>query len=81
MDFVKISALDDAFEAGLLEAVLNEQDIPHHIRSYADEVYGSLFQTTKGWGSVYAPEEHRDTVKRTLAELRANREEPEGWSE
>lgn len=82
MNFVKTSVLDNAFEAGLLEAILVEQGIPHHIRSYSDDVYGSLYQTTKGWGAVYAPEAHRQAIEQLLVELREQPQaESDEWSE
>lgn len=70
MEFVKIAVLDNTFEADMLTAMLDENDIPHLIRTYEDEAYGTLFQTTKGWGAVHAPEKHRDQILQLLEELR-----------
>jgi len=70
VEFVKIAVLDNTFEADMLTAMLDENDIPHLIRTYEDEAYGTLFQTTKGWGAVHAPEKHRDQILQLLEELR-----------
>lgn len=75
MEFVKIAVLDNTFEADMLTAVLDENRVPHLIRTYEDEAYGTLFQTTKGWGAVLAPEQHREEIKRLLDELRRSRSE------
>jgi len=70
MEFVKIAVLDNQFEADMLTAILDENQIPHLIRTYEDEAYGSLFQTTRGWGAVQAPGKHRQEIKQLLGELR-----------
>lgn len=70
MEFVRIAVLDNTFEADMLTAMLDENQIPHLIRTYEDEAYGTLFQTTRGWGAVLAPEKHREEILQLLAELR-----------
>ena len=61
--FKKIVVLQNALEAKLMESVLKERDIPHRMRSYHDSAYDGLFQVTKGWGHVEAPEEYEDQIK------------------
>jgi hypothetical protein len=70
MEFVKATVVDNAFEAQLLETVLVDRGIPHVIRSFHDDVYGTLFQITKGWGEVQAPVSHRQEIADILEELR-----------
>ena len=69
-DYKKIAVLEDDIEAGLLDSVLNERDIPHRMRSYHDTALDGLFQVQKGWGYVAAPEQHEAEVMEILADLR-----------
>ena len=73
-DYKKIAVLEDEFEAGLLDSVLNEREIPHRMRSYYDTAYDGLFQVQKGWGYVAAPEEYEAEVREILADLRKEAE-------
>jgi len=66
----KIAAVDNQFEAQVLEAVLKERDIPFLLKSYYDSAYDGLFQGQKGWGAVYAPAEHAAEIAAILTELR-----------
>ena len=70
MTFKKIVVLDNQFEADIFEEVLNDNNIPHLIRSYDDSAYGSLYQLAKGWGKVEAPPEYEEQIKELLQELR-----------
>ena len=54
--YVKVGILESGIEAQLLDSILDERNIPHHIQSYHDTAYDGLFQTQKGWG--------RDSQKR-----------------
>ena len=67
--FKKIVVLQNELEANLMDSVLNERDIPHRIRSYHDSALDGLFQITKGWGHVEAPEEYKDEIKTILENL------------
>lgn len=73
-DYKKIAVLDDDFEAGLLESILSEREIPHRMRSYYDTALDGLFQTQKGWGYVAAPEQYEAEVIEILANLREEAE-------
>ncbi|MCG2829573.1 MAG: hypothetical protein L6302_00815 [Desulfobacteraceae bacterium] len=53
--YVKVDILESEIEAQLLDSILNERNIPHHIQSYHDTAYDGLFQTQKGWGRVSCP--------------------------
>jgi hypothetical protein len=72
MDYIKVAVLDNAFEAYLIEEVLNDQRIPHIIQSYHDDVYGNLFQMTKGWGAVQAPSSFREHIITVLQDIRTS---------
>ena len=73
-DYKKIAVLEDEFEAGLLDSVLNEREVPHRMRSYYDTAYDGLFQTQKGWGYVAAPEQYEAEITEILADLREEAE-------
>lgn len=68
--FTKAAVLDNDVEAGLLEAVLAEQGIPHIIRSYYDAAYDGVFQLQKGWGCVQAPKMYKADIIEILSDLR-----------
>lgn len=70
-DTVKIAAIENAVEAGLVSAVLTERTIPHTIRSYHDSAYDGIFQLQRGWGAIYAPTRYRDEVLEILADIRS----------
>jgi hypothetical protein len=59
---VKILVFSNEFEAKLLDGLLNENGIPHIIRSYHDSAYDGLWQTKTSWGHIEAPEEFRDEI-------------------
>jgi hypothetical protein len=73
-DYKKIAVLEDEFEAGLLDSVLNEREIPHRMRSYYDTAYDGLFQAQKGWGYVAAPEQYEAEIREILVDLREEAE-------
>jgi hypothetical protein len=43
--YVKVDILENEIEAQLLDSILNERNIPHHIQSYYDTAFDGLFQT------------------------------------
>jgi hypothetical protein len=59
---VKILALDNEFQAMLLDDILKERGIPHIMKSYHDSAYDGLWQTQSSWGHIDAPEEYRDEI-------------------
>jgi hypothetical protein len=60
-----------------LDTVLDERGIPHLNCSYDDSVCDGLFQLQKGWGVLYAAEEHRQEIKEIHTELDPSLEERE----
>jgi hypothetical protein len=75
-EFVKIIIFENEVEARHIEAILNERNIPHLIRSYHDLVYNGIFQTQKGWGHLEAPEEFRDEIEEICDDLMSSESEP-----
>jgi len=72
--YEKILVLDNEVQARLLEAVLNERRIPHHLRSYHDTAYDGLWQQQQGWGRVEAPAEYRSQILSIHEDLNGRRE-------
>lgn len=73
--FLKVAILESDIEAGLLDSVLNEREIPHILVSYHDTAFNGLYQTQKGWGHVSAPKDRAAEIKEILADLRKGVEE------
>jgi len=69
-DFIKVVTLENNHEADLLDAILNEKEIPHHIESYYDTAFDGLYQTQKGWGRLSAPESYHKEIMEIVSELR-----------
>ncbi len=69
-DYIKIAILENEIEAGLLDSILTERDVPHRMRSYYDTAYNGLFQTQKGWGYVSAPGGYKEEIMEILTDLR-----------
>ena len=67
--YTRILILDNEIKARLLESVLRDREIPHHIRSYHDSAYDGLFQLQKGWGYVEAPEAYEVEIKQIFRDL------------
>ena len=70
--FVKIALLDNAIEAQLIDSILNDQSIPHMLRSYHDTAYDGLFQVQKGWGEVRAPADFKEMILEILESIRTD---------
>jgi hypothetical protein len=68
-EFKKIMILENEIEAGLLDSVLNERNIPHRIRSYHDSAYDGIYQAQKGWGVVLAPPEYEEEIQSIYEDL------------
>jgi hypothetical protein len=69
-DFIKVVTLENNHEADLMDAILNEKNIPHHIESYYDTAFDGLYQTQKGWGRLSAPESCHKEIMEIISELR-----------
>ncbi|MDI6784814.1 MAG: hypothetical protein QME64_12070 [bacterium] len=69
-EYIKIAVLENEIQAQLLDDILKEQNIPHIMRSYHDSVYNGLYQLSKGWGRVDAPEQYRDEILAILETIK-----------
>ena len=70
--FKKILVLNNEVEARLLDAVLEEKQIPHLMRSYHDTAYDGLWQQQQGWGHVETPERYSEEILSIYRDLRAD---------
>ena len=73
-DYIKVAVLDNLIEAQLVESILEEREIPHHIRSFHDTAYNGLFQFQRGWGELSAPAEYAPEIREILQSLKSDSE-------
>ena len=68
----KILNLSDVIQATKIKEILDNNGIPHIIRSFEDTAYDGLFQHQHGWGILEADETYEekilDLVKETLTD-------------
>jgi hypothetical protein len=65
--------LHNEAEASLLHGILEEDGVPHIIRSYNDRAYDGLWQMKEGWGYVETSARFAGGVRSLLEVLRKNR--------
>ncbi len=61
-EFTRIAILENPIEAQVIGSVLDDENIPHMIRSYHDTAYDGLFQFQKGWGIISAPLSYKEKI-------------------
>lgn len=69
--FINIAILENIIEAQLIDSILNEQNIPHMIRSFYDTAYDGLFQFQMGWGELCAPLTYKQEIIDILNDVRS----------
>ena len=67
--YEKILVLNNEFEAGLLEEVLTDRNIPHGIVTSDDTALGGIMEMEFGWGYVEAPEKYKDEILKIFEEI------------
>ncbi len=77
-EFVKIEILESTFEAQVVGPILEEENIPHFIRSYHDTAYNGLFQMQKGWGEIRAPLFQKERILEILRLIRSGNHDIQG---
>jgi hypothetical protein len=70
-NYTKAEVLNNEIEARLLSSLLQEEDIPHYLRSYHDSAYDGIFQAQLGWGHVEADPRHHERITELLEDLRS----------
>jgi len=73
--------LHNQSEASLLHGILEEDGVPHMIRSYHDRAYDGLWQMQEGWGYVETAARFAGGVRALLELLRKNRASELGQEE
>ena len=71
-EFINVAILENIIEAQLIDSILNEQNIPHMIRSFYDTAYDGLFQFQMGWGELCAPLSYKQEIIDILNDVRSN---------
>ena len=74
LKYIRIASIENAIEGQLMGSILNDQDIPHRIRSFHDTAYDGLYQLQKGWGALFAPEKYRTAILDILERIRSDTE-------
>ena len=69
-NYSKILILENEMDAHRLDAILEEENIPHVVRSYHDSVYDGIFQAQRGWGHLEAPEEYAEKIREIYENMR-----------
>jgi hypothetical protein len=60
--FEKILDLNNEFEAGIMEEVLNDKKIPFGIVPSGDSALGGIWELENGWGYIEAPLEYKEQI-------------------
>ncbi len=68
--YLKVAIIENEFEAQLLQSILDERGIEYYVKSYYDTAYDGLFQKSKGWGAIYAPEESKILIIEIMEGIR-----------
>jgi len=76
-NYVKGAVLNNEIEARLLSSLLDEEGIPHFLRSYHDSAYDGIFQAQLGWGHVEADPRHHDRIVELLDDMREQQGPPQ----
>lgn len=74
--FVPAGVLEGPVEAGFVEQVFADNDIPHIVRSYGDDGFGSIWQPQTGWGVLLVLDDDRGRAKSLLQQIRDAATEP-----
>ena len=69
--YERVAVLDNEIQAQLLSSILDDENIPHMLRSYHDSAYDGLFQTERGWGHIEASSEHTARIQEIIADLKS----------
>ena len=69
-NYIKAEVLNNEIEARLLSSLLEEEGIPHYLRTYRDSAYDGIFLPERGWGHVEADPRHHDRIRELLTDLR-----------
>ena len=66
-NYIKVTVLDNSFEADLVTQALDRAAIPDIVRPYRDTAYNGIFIPQKGWGALLVPDDTVDRAKPIIA--------------
>lgn len=69
--FIRIIILENEIESQVVGSILEENQIPHLVRSFYDTAYDGLFQMQNGWGELTAPESYRQEILDIVNNIRS----------
>jgi len=72
---IRLTTLENRFEADLITEVLTVEGIGFVLRTYEDTAYDGLFVTQKGYGVLLVNEEDETMALDLVREIRASIEE------
>jgi len=67
--YERIVDLNNEFEAGLMEEILNDKKIPFGIVPSGDTALGGIWELENGWGYIEAPSVYKDEIIRIYKEM------------
>jgi len=67
---IRLTTLENRFEADLIAQALAEEGITFVVRTYEDSAYDGLYVTQKGFGVILVEEEDQARAKVIVEELR-----------
>jgi hypothetical protein len=67
--YERILDLNNEFEAGLMEEILKDKNIPFGIVPSGDSAMGGIWELENGWGYIEAPMEYKEEIIRLYTEL------------
>jgi len=68
--YSKILVLENEMEAQRLDSILEQENIPHVVRSYQDSVYDGIFQSQRGWGHLEAPGKYAEQIREIFERMK-----------
>ncbi|MGM0411129.1 MAG: hypothetical protein ACQEQF_10255 [Bacillota bacterium] len=68
----KILILENEFEAGIMEELLEENDIPYVMQSYVNGPYDGIWKSQKGWGHIEADPEYKEEILELYKNIQDN---------
>jgi len=70
LKYIRMAILENIVEAQIIGSILEDENIPHQIRSYHDTAYDGLYQFQKGWGEISASACYEEQVLKILDDIR-----------
>ena len=69
---IRLTVLENRFEADLITDILEKEGIVFVIRSYHDSAYDGIYETQKGYAALLVEEEDRERAMSIVEDVRAS---------